>query len=162
MSSNADGILRNTISGIFQNHQEAFKPKQPIRTKSGASLQKSELELALTVLLVDLASADQSFDPQEYHVITDGLRRVFGTTKSEVQALINQATTVLSNLRGVSRFATLLKDNLDHEQKQAIMEIIEQVIQADGVEDGFETYLRHKLAGMLGMGAPAPNQPDSQ
>ena len=103
------------------------------------------------MLLVELAGSDQNFDAREYNVISNGLRRIFGTTKDEVAALINQATLNLAHLRGTGRFATLLKDNMTLEERQVVMEVIEEVIAADGVEDGFETYLRHKFSDLLGV-----------
>jgi uncharacterized tellurite resistance protein B-like protein len=156
MENNTDDFLRNAIQGIFSKNSETTEAKKKFVPKDPNGASQKDLEVALTVLLVDLASCDQNFDPQEYHIITNGLRRLFGTTKSEVTALVNQANVTLQQLRGVGRFATLLKDNLEHEQKQAIMEVIEEVISADNEEDGFETYLRNKLAGMLGMPVATP------
>ncbi|MCB0353306.1 MAG: TerB family tellurite resistance protein [Bdellovibrionales bacterium] len=150
MSSEGSHVLNQTIQSIFQNHKNSLQG-QSAQSLKKRGLDPKELELAVTVLLVDLASADQEFDPSEYHVIQNGLMRLFGTGKHEVTQLIHQAKSTLANLRGVSRFGELLNRNLDHEQKIAVMEVIEEVIQADGQEDGYETYLRHKFAGMLGI-----------
>ena len=139
-----DNMFVTNNNMLTQHIQSVFKSG---KTKNS----KKELELALTVLLVDLACCDQHFDQQEYHVITRGLKRVFGTQGAEVSNLINEALETLQQLRGTGRFATLLKDQLSVEDKRAIMEVIEEVIAADGTEDGFETYLRHKFAGLLGI-----------
>lgn len=111
----------------------------------------NELELALTVLLVDLASSDQDFDQQEYTVIVYGLMRLFGTQKQHVSTLVNQAQNQLRNMRGINRFSSLLKENLSLEQREAVMEIVEDLIHSDGEEDDYEIYLRHKLMGLLGV-----------
>lgn len=111
----------------------------------------NQLELALTVLLVDLASSDQTFDQQEYTVIVYGLMRLFGTQKHDVSTLVNQAQNQLRNMRGIERFGSLLKDNLSIDQREAIMEIVEDLIHSDGEVDEFEVYLRHKLMGLLGV-----------
>jgi len=161
MSDNSKELVQGAIGGIFTADQ---KPEVKNPTDQGkkkfkrgkAGPDKRELELAVTVLLVDLASCDQNFDPQEYHVIINGLMRIFGTSKDEVSKLINQANLALANLRGVGRFAKLLKDNLDIDTKNTIMEVIEDIIMADGEEDGFETYLRHKFADLLGIPLNAP------
>ncbi|MBN8548270.1 MAG: TerB family tellurite resistance protein [Deltaproteobacteria bacterium] len=155
----APSILQNTVNNIFQNNEKLLQ-RQGSANTSRPSIAKKDMELALTVLLVDLAGCDQSFDIQEYNIIQNGLRRVFGTTKSEVTALINQANLTLKNLRGSGRFANLLKDSLDQAQREVIMEVIEDVIAADGVEDGFETYLRHKFADLLGVSLKAPESPE--
>lgn len=154
-------ILQTTVADIFQNNEQVIS-RQLRPAASGKKLNKRDLEVALTVLLVDLAGCDQNFDMQEYNLIQNGLRRVFGTSKTEVTALINQANLTLKNLRGSSRFATLLKDSLDAQQRAVIMEVVEDVIHADGVEDGFETYLRHKFASLLGVELPAKTEPRAE
>lgn len=151
----APGLLHNAVQNIFNNNDKLLE-RQGAGKQNRPSVPKKDMELALTVLLVDLAGCDQNFDMQEYNIIQTGLRRVFGTTKSEVTALINQANLTLKNLRGSGRFASLLKDSLDQAQREVIMEVIEDVISADGVEDGFETYLRHKFADLLGVAVKQP------
>ena len=41
--------------------------------------------------------------------------------------------------------------NLTVEQKRTVLTIVDDLIAADGVEDGFETYLRCKFADLLGV-----------
>ena len=130
MSSHFDKLL----SGIYQAEQEIIQNKPKPKLRKQTSVSDSQLQLALTVMLVDLASIDQNFDVSEYNTISQGLHRVFGTTKQEVQSLVNQANLVLANLRGTSRFAELLKKEMDIGQRKAIMEIIDEVIGADGKE----------------------------
>lgn len=151
MSKEQSNPLLNTVETIFSGSDTWFNQTTHPKLKTLKPAQKKELELALTILLVDLASSDQSFDQQEYLIIAGGLRRMFGTSRDQVKSLVNQATLVLKNLRGNAKFGELLRDNLELTQKEVIMEIIEEIICSDGKEDGFEIYLRHKLAGLLGI-----------
>lgn len=121
------------------------------RNRFSGAARKKDLELALTVLLVDLAGSDQNFDQQEYNIIVHGLMRMFGTPKTEASALVNQAQTVIRNLRGVDRFGALLRESLSSEEKETVMDVIEEVIGADGIEDDYEIYLRQKLKNLLGI-----------
>lgn len=143
-------LVNTTVNGFISQHNRSvntlFKGRKGLK---GAP--KNELELALTVLLVDIASADQHFDACEYTKIELGLRRVFGTTKNEVVPLVNQAKQVMANMRGTSTFTTLLRENLTDELKHTVFEVIGDVIDADGVQDGFEIYLREKFAEALGL-----------
>lgn len=150
MDEKIGNLLANTMESIFANNTTMVdRAVQARNKKRGPS--KRDLEVALTVLLVDLASCDQNFAMPEYHTITNGLKRMFGTNRHEVQGLINQAQVTLRSLRGTSSFAALLRENLSEKDRIGIMEVIEDIINADGVEDGFETYLRNRLAGMLGV-----------
>jgi uncharacterized tellurite resistance protein B-like protein len=64
---------------------------------------------------------------------------------------VNQAVLALQNMRGSTSYIETLRENLDDAQRRAILEVIDDVIDADGVEDGFETYLRTKFADLLGL-----------
>lgn len=140
--------LNAVLDDLFLNNQKLVQHGMQ-RKKQSQGSNKRDLELAVSVLLVDLAGADQNFDPEEYNMIQSGLTRLFGTSAIQVKALINQATLVIKNLRGTSQFAKLLKESLSIEERQKVMSIIDEVICADGVEDGFETYLRHKFSDLL-------------
>ncbi len=142
--------LTKTINNIIPTPKEGGGQKKA-QSKKAATADKRECELALTVLLVDLASCDQNFDMNEYNVIRQGLMRVFGTSHDEISSLVNQARSTLANLRGVDNFARILNENLDEDGKKQVMEVIDDVIHCDGVEDGFETYLREKFKSMLNL-----------
>lgn len=154
MSNSQNNAFLNTVDRIFANNSTVDTSKNPSFLKN-KKINKRELELSLTVLLVELASCDEKFHPEEYHIIANGLKRLFGTTREQVQALVNQATQVLRNLRGTGQFAAQLKENLTEESRMAIMEVIEDIIHADGVIEGFEVYFKHKISDMLGL----PKQP---
>ena len=149
--NNGGDALSRTLDDVFAESDNLEKKQKMSRRAEAYSVSQRELEVALTVLLVDLASCDDDFDPREYQMLSNGLRRVFGTAKHEVQALVNQAKLAIANLRGTNKFAALLRDNLDEEKRRAILEVIDDVIMVDGVEDGFETYLRCKYADLLGL-----------
>ncbi|NMC64454.1 MAG: hypothetical protein GYA55_14915 [SAR324 cluster bacterium] len=111
---------------------------------------KADLELALAVILVDLASTDEAFDPSEYEVISRGLKEVFGTTKDRVQQLVNQSRQILESLRGTNKYTNMLRDNLNNTEKKEILAIIDDLIAADGKEDPFEVYMKSRIAKALG------------
>jgi len=157
MSNKTKGLPADTISS-FLDGLEA-KESSSKRTEKSAGPSRRDLEVALTVLLVDLAGSDQSFEQKEYYIIQNGLKRMFGTAKDEVKGLVNQAMLVLANLRGTSQFAKLLSENLEVQQKVALLEVIDGLIDSDGKEDGFEVYLRNKYAKLLGIRIiEAPNR----
>lgn len=150
-------VLGQAINNIFTQH-DTFLSDEKLKLKKKNKAPKFQLELALSVILVDLASCDQDFHSQEFQAVSRGLRRVFGTQKTEVLELVHRAQAVIANLRGTANFAKLLSDNTSPEEKQAISGVIEELIAADGVEDGFESYLRKKYYGILGIPLP-PEKP---
>lgn len=118
------------------------------------SVPKSELEVALAVLLVELASCDQNFEPREYQVISEALQKLFASTPQEVSALVHRAQLVLSNLRGTWHFAEILREELSEAQRKEILGVMDNLVAADQVEDGFEIYLKNKFRTLLGFSTP--------
>lgn len=150
MSSNT--ILNETIRNMFsQNNAGLSRQLHLAKNKGGTGPSVKDLEFALAVLLTDLASCDQNFDQREFECIVGGMYRVFGTRRTEVEALVNKAKVTLSDPRGINRFIETLRDSIDATQRRMIKEIIDETIQADDVEDGFEIYLRNKFYSMLGI-----------
>lgn len=151
---NSKDIVSNTINNIFHgNNRYLQNTKVHIsHTKSkNKQVASNEVKLALTVLLVELASADGSFEMPEYNSICLGLKQVFNIDRSEMQRLINQASTVLAGPRGTSHFAETLSKSLSDDQKKEVIDIIDELISADGRVDGFEVYLRQKYLRLLGV-----------
>ncbi|MCB0339034.1 MAG: TerB family tellurite resistance protein [Bdellovibrionales bacterium] len=140
-------ILKSTIGAILTAQDQTFHKCPRVRSRA----KRHNVELAVAILLVDLATIDQNFEMQEYNVIVDGLRRLFGTTPRDVSALINQAQLVIANLRGTAKFAELLKEELTHAEKTSVLSVINEVIDADGERDGFELYLLNKFTDILGL-----------
>jgi uncharacterized tellurite resistance protein B-like protein len=108
-----------------------------------------ELEFALTMLLVELASSDNNFDQEEYHTITISLQRVFNTNRNKAKEYINRASVSLSQVRGTTSYAKLLYDNLSLDERKTVIDIIEELISSDGVQDPFEIYHRNRLRHIL-------------
>ena len=108
-----------------------------------------DLEFALTVLLVELASSDENFDQDEYHTITMSLQRVFDTDRAKAKEYINRASVSLSQVRGTTSYARLLSENLSIDERKMIADIIDELISADGQQDPFEIYHKNRIRHIL-------------
>lgn len=108
-----------------------------------------DLEYALVLLLVELATCDDGFDEPERYAITNGMARLFGTVPSDVAILISRAQHTLNSFRSTTKASEILRQHLTQDQRHEIMAIIDNVIHADGKTDGFEMFHRHKFARLL-------------
>lgn len=146
------GTVLNAFSSIFEQSEQLLRKQQ--RQGKLQRVPNNDIHLAAVVILVDLASTDSNFDSREYMTICVGMQRLFGISQTAVTKLISQANQILASMRGVDRFATLLKDQIDVEKRKQIMQVIDNVIAADGREDDFEIYLKHKFTFLLGLEEP--------
>ncbi len=138
----------NAISGIFANHNRNVQRSAPW-LKSNTGVKPRDIELAVSVLLVELGSCDQSFEQREYSTIVAGMQRIFGTKIEDIKKLVHEAKLAIANMRGTDKFVELLRDNLQPEQRKLILDLIDEVIRADGVEDDYEIFLRARFTRML-------------
>jgi uncharacterized tellurite resistance protein B-like protein len=136
------------ISGIFANHNRNTQRTTPW-LKANSTVKARDIELATAVLLVELASCDENFEPREFQTIVGGIQRIFGTKADEIRKLIHEAKLAIANMRGTDKFAELLRDNLQAEQKKLIFDVIDEVIRSDGIEDDYEVFLRNKFTRLI-------------
>jgi uncharacterized tellurite resistance protein B-like protein len=94
-------------------------------------------------------------------MIVRGLEKVFGTSRQQTTALIERAKTTLSNFRGTTEFAELLRQHTNEEERKIILTVIDDVMNADGIQDGFEIYHRHRFASLLGVSPSAAKAEDT-
>ncbi len=123
---------------------------------------QQQLELALAVLLVELASSDEGFAQKEYQVIIRALHQVFGVARDRAKRHINEAVTILKNLRSTSEYALRLREHLTANELTLVARCIDDVMDADGVQDGFEIYYRRRFRELLGIPADALDKTGGQ
>ena len=104
---------------------------------------------AIAVLLAEMAMIDQNFDEREYGYIFTHLEKHFDMSQDEAKHLIKYGTSLISNLQSTELFAKHLREALGDEERSKLMKVLEGLIQADGVEHGFEVYLRDRLKNTL-------------
>ena len=148
MNKKSNQLVSNQVLQQFKNPNSRYSEQIRKNLRKSAA-KKLDLELALTIILVDVASCDGEFEQSEYHVISCALRMILGSCRTDMSKLVNQAKLALANLRGISRYAQILCDCLEENERRFILQAVENVIMADGREDDFETYMRHKLADLL-------------
>ena len=142
---------------ILEGLSDVVKPvvSRQVRTENQeiiAALNNNEeitIELAVAVLLVDLAMIDQEFDSREYKYISATFKELYGLQDEDIANLIKQSKNYLAQMRGTSTFASYLKDNVPEEQRVQIGKAISGIIKVDGVEDGFEIYFKNKISALL-------------
>lgn len=110
---------------------------------------EAELELAAAALLVEAATTDGDFDAQERAAITRLLKARFNLTPTEVETLLQDAETVVSNTDELYCLTRTIKDQLGPEERVGILEMLWEVVYADGVAHEYETNLVRCLTGLL-------------
>jgi len=115
----------------------------------GKSRDAEELHLSAAVLLVEAGRMDGTFDDEERRVVADLLARRFGLERGAVEMLIDDAVAEASEIVELSIHARNVRNRLSHDQRIELMEMLWQVVHADGELHDYEANLMRRIAGLL-------------
>ncbi len=121
---------------------------QPADSGSPAD-REQQLQLAMAVLLVDVARSDWEDAPEERSVIIDALSAQFSLRPDQAQALVAEAETTLDVEASLHSFLATLNAQCSPEQKRQLIEHLWAVAFADGDLSKYEEHTIRRLADLL-------------
>lgn len=108
-----------------------------------------ELQLAAAALLVHAACVDTSFDATERAKILDIVAGRLGLPPDDAQELVGEAESVVGQSVQILGFTRTIKDTYSYDQRVQLMEMLWDVVYADGEVDEFESQLMRRIAGLI-------------
>ena len=110
---------------------------------------KDQLQVAAAALLVEAARLDDDFDDQEWTTIHALVRDRFALTEEEAEALIEEAEREVQESVELYGFARIVKDRFDHAERVQLIEMLWEVVYADGTLHHYEANLLRRIAGLI-------------
>jgi uncharacterized tellurite resistance protein B-like protein len=114
-------------------------------------LRGEELRLAAAALLVHAGVIDGNFDNDERRKLNALLQERFDLGNDEARRLIRDAEDREREAVDLYRFTSILCAELDQEGRKRIIEMLWEVVMADGVVHEFESNLVWRTAELLGV-----------
>lgn len=108
-----------------------------------------ELQLAAAALLVEAARMDDDYDADERALIGRLLRDRFDLDEPDTEALLMAADAATEDLVEVYGFARQVKDAFEHEERVQMIEMLWEVVWADGEIHDHEANLLRRVAGLI-------------
>jgi uncharacterized tellurite resistance protein B-like protein len=108
-----------------------------------------EVQLAAAALLVEAAHIDDDLDPRERAVIDRILERRFKLSAAAARRLVAEAERVSERSTQLFRFTRVVNDRFSLEQRIELMEMLWEVVYADGAVDALEDTLLRRLGGLI-------------
>ena len=105
--------------------------------------------LAAAVLMVEAARLDGEFDVSERQSIRSLVIGHFGLDEEEANALIAEAEIVHDDSNHLVRFTRTIKDAYPPDERIAIIEMLWEVVYADGVLHDYEANLLRRIGGLI-------------
>jgi uncharacterized tellurite resistance protein B-like protein len=119
---------------------------EPVASEAGGV---DELHLAAAALLAEAALGDSRFDEAEREAIERLVRERFGLDQAEAGRLIEAAEQRARDASHLLRFTRVIKDNFTSEERIELIEMIWEVVYADGELHDYEDSLLRRIAGLI-------------
>jgi len=110
---------------------------------------EDELRHAAAVILVEAALVDGFAADEELAEVKTLIEARFELSPEAADTLIGQARAVAENATDYERFTRVLKERFDAEERVGMMQMLWQVLLADGVLDAYEDSLARRIAALL-------------
>jgi uncharacterized tellurite resistance protein B-like protein len=111
--------------------------------------QQHALRVATAVLLVEVTRADFIVQPAERARLRNLLEDQFGLSKAELDALMEEAEADADRLVSIQHITRLLNEHYDHAMKLRVVEMMWQMVYADGEKDHYEEHLIRQVSDLL-------------
>jgi uncharacterized tellurite resistance protein B-like protein len=107
------------------------------------------LELATATLLIEVARADHVVEPQEMEAIRRLLLGQLSLCEEEIETLLQQAGEEADHLVSLQHVTRLMNEQMSQQEKQRVIEMMWQVVYADGEKHHYEEHLIRQVADLL-------------
>jgi uncharacterized tellurite resistance protein B-like protein len=107
------------------------------------------LRVATAVLLVEIARADFVVEAAESERLRELLRRQFELADSELDELLAEAEADADRLVSIQHTTRLMNEHYDHAMKRRVIEMMWQLVYADGEKSHYEEHLIRQVADLL-------------
>lgn len=129
--------IREWISGVWSDGREE------------AGRQPDELRLALTALLIEAAYSDDHFEEAERAVIGRLIEQRFNLSHADAARLLSAAESAASEAAELFHFTRIINERLSFEQRVELIEMLWEVVYADGDLDEYEDSLLRRVGGLI-------------
>ena len=109
------------------------------------------LQVATSVLLLEVAHADDEFSADEQETIHQLLARRFQLKAAEVEELVALAQEERLAQDDLYSFCRVVNESYPRPRKLAVLELLWEVVYSDGVLENHEDALMHKMGTLLGV-----------
>ncbi len=126
------------------------KLKDLFKTQDIPADDSAGLRQAVAALLVHAAHVDGTVDPAEQKVRDRLLHEKFGLDDDEIAELVAEAEAAEAEAVDFYRFTKTIKDAYDRDTRGHVLEMLWELVLADGVIDDQEAHMVWRVSGLLG------------
>jgi len=129
---------------FFDRLKHILHPDTDVRLDDGSVRQ------AVAALLIHASRIDGKIDPAETAARDRLLKEKFDLAEGEIANLVMQAESAEAEASDFYRFTRTIKDNYDRKHRGRIIEMLWEIVLADGKIEAHEANLVWRVSGLLG------------
>lgn len=126
-----------------------FEKGQGTGSADQGTRESHDVRVAVCALFLEMANIDGKFSASEQDYVISLLKREYGLSDQHVVDLMEASQKGLKDSIDLWQFTNLINQNYSRDEKIQIIEMVWQIVYADGRLDKHEDYLVHKLAKLL-------------
>jgi uncharacterized tellurite resistance protein B-like protein len=126
-----------------------FEKGQGAGSADQGTTESHDVRVAVCALFLEMANIDGKFSASEQDYVISLLKREYGLSDQHVVDLMEASQKGLKDSIDLWQFTNLINQNYSRDEKIQIIEMVWQIVYADGRLDKHEDYLVHKLAKLL-------------
>ena len=126
-----------------------FEKGQGTGSADQGTTESHDVRVAVCALFLEMANIDGKFSASEQDHVISLLKRQYGLSDQHVVDLMEASQKGLKDSIDLWQFTNLINQNYSRDEKIQIIEMVWQIVYADGRLDKHEDYLVHKLAKLL-------------
>ena len=131
--------MKSILNKLFQSSE----------SQSSSIDQEHALRVATATLLVEISRADFVVQQSEIDRMGQLMAQQFSLNQTEQDELMIQAREGADKLVSIQHITRLLNENFDAPMKLRVVEMMWQVVYADGVKDHYEEHLLRQVCELL-------------
>ncbi len=117
--------------------------------KDSGNEESDRIRVAVCALFLEMANTDGEFSQTERQSVISLLKGRYALSDNYVAELIHASQEQLDGSIDLWQFSNLINKNYSQGEKIQIIEMLWQIVYADGKLDKHEDYMIHKLAKLL-------------
>lgn len=134
---------------MLTNLKKYFSDNISIKQNASEEIVSHNIQIATCALLLEMANSDDQFTDEERMRIAAILKNKFALNDMQIEELFRLTQKQLAQSLDLYGFAKLLNQNYSEEQRIEVIELVWEVIYADGQLAGYEDYLVHTYQKIL-------------
>jgi uncharacterized tellurite resistance protein B-like protein len=127
--------------------KQLFQPQAADRPSGAHGF--DELQLAAAALMVEAAAMDSDFDAGERARVGRLVQERFALSAEEAADLVGEAEQMAAASVQWHGFTSAIKDGFDHAERVQLIEMLWEVVYADGELHDYEASLLRRVSGLL-------------